>query len=306
MILVVGASGVVGGAVVARLLAPPEAVSEGAPEERRRPRVRALVRAEFDALRLRDQGVEAVVGDLVTGRGVDEAMRGVTALVYAADTLGRNGDVVTNELEAVQHALIAARAAGVRRVVALSHVAASEEARSRYLVARWGVELAVRQSGLEWVILRLPVVIGRGSLLWELHRRLVDRSPVVPMFRSRLVEVEPVALSDVAEAVCLSIDGEPGGNLYYVTGASRVRWREVMRAWARVSHRRRVFVPLPGWGERSLQTLAGTLGRLPGSEAGMLIETLRERQVCPDPSLRFPLGRRPLPLEAALQAVRSS
>lgn len=85
-----------------------------------------------------------------------------------------------------------------------------------------------------------------------------------------------------------------------------MRWREVMRAWARVSHRRRVFVPLPGWGERSLQTLAGTLGRLPGSEAGMLIETLRERQVCPDPSLRFPLGRRPLPLEAALQAVRSS
>ena len=124
-----------GAAVIARLLAAEP-----------RPRLRAFVHAEFDALRLRDQGVEAVVGDLVTGRGVDEAMRGVTALIYAADTAGRSGDVVTNELEAVQHALIAARAAGVRRVVALSHVAASEEAYSRYLVARWGVELAVRQS----------------------------------------------------------------------------------------------------------------------------------------------------------------
>ena len=62
MILVAGAAGTVGAAVVARLLATDP-----------RPRLRAFVHAEFDALRLRDQGVEAVVGDLVTGRGVDEA-----------------------------------------------------------------------------------------------------------------------------------------------------------------------------------------------------------------------------------------
>ncbi len=293
MILVVGASGTVGAAVVARLLAVEP-----------RPRLRAFVHTEFDALRLRDQGVEAIVGDLVTGRGVDEAMRGVTSLVYAADTAGRAGDIVTNELEAVQHALIAARGAGVRRVVALSHVAASEEAHSRYLVARWGVELAVRQSGLQWVVLRTPLIVGRGSTLWELHRRLVDRSPVVPMFRSRHVEVEPVALSDVAEAVHLALDGEAVDQLYDVAGASRVTWSDVVKAWARSSGSRRIYLPLPGWGERPLVALAGTLGRLPRNETAVLVQTLRERQVCPDPSLRFPLGRRPLTLEAAIGALR--
>lgn len=303
MILVVGAAGTVGAAVVQRLLAarPPD----GEP----RPRLRAFVRAEFDALRLRDQGVEAVVGDLVTGRGVDEAMRGVTSLVYAADTADQPGTdtdgIVTNELEAVQHALIAARAAGVRRVVALSHVAASEEAYSRYLVARWGVELAVRQSGLEWFVMRLPVVVGRGSTPWELHRRLVDRSPVVPMFRSRHVEVEPVALVDVAEAVQLALSGEAAaGQIYYVTGASRVKWSDVVKGWARSSQSQRIFLPLPGWGERSLVALGGTLGRLSRSETTILVETLRERQVCPDPSLRFPLGRRPLDLDAAMSELR--
>jgi len=293
MILVVGASGTVGAAVVARLLAVEP-----------RPRLRAFVHTEFDALRLRDQGVEAIVGDLVTGRGVDEAMRGVTSLVYAADTAGHSDEIVTNELEAVQHALIAARAAGVRRVVALSHVAASEEAHSRYLVARWGVELAVRQSGLQWIVLRTPLIVGRGSTLWELHRRLVNRSPVVPMFRARHLEVEPVALSDVAEAVHLALDGEATDHLYYVTGASRVTWSEVVKGWARASGSRRIYVPLPGWGERPLVALAGTLGRLPRTKAAVLVETLRERQVCPDPSLRFPLGRRPLTLEAAIAALR--
>lgn len=295
MILVVGASGTVGEAVVQRLLATEP-----------RPRLRAFLSTEFDALRLRDLGVEAIVGDLVTGRGVDEAMRGVTSLVYAADTSGGDGDIVTNELEAVQHALIAARAAGVRRVVALSHVAASEDARSRYLVARWGVELAVRQSGLEWVLLRTPVIVGRGSTLWELHRRLVDRSPIVPLFRSRHVEVEPVALSDVVEAVQLALDGEPGGHLYYVTGASRVRWGDAVKAWARANGAHRVFLPVPGWGERQLEALGGALGRLPRTKTSALLETLRERQVCPDPSLRFPLGRRPLTLDAAIEAVRQA
>lgn len=295
MILVAGASGAVGAAVLARLAA-----------QEPRPRLRAFVRAEFDALRLRDLGVEAVVGDLVTGRGVDEAMRGVTALVYAVDTAGGEGDLLTNELEAVQHALIAARAAGVRRVVALSHVAASEEARSPYLVARWAVELAVRQSGIPAVILRVPLVIGRGSTLWELHRRLVDRSPVVPLFRSRHVEVEPVAVSDVAEAVSLSLAAEGGGGIYYVTGASRVTWAEVVRGWARTTGARRVFVPLPGWGQQPLETLAGTIGRLPRGEASIQIATLRERQVCPDPSLRYPLGRRPLTLDAAMAELRQA
>ncbi|MDA0302373.1 MAG: NAD(P)H-binding protein [Chloroflexi bacterium] len=294
MILVVGASGAVGSALVARLSAGEAS-----------PRIRTFVRREFDALRLRDQGLEAVVGDLVTGRGVDEAMRGISTLVYAADTRGRDGDVVANEVDAIQHALIAARAAGVRRVIAMGHVAAAEESDSRYLVAQWARELAVRQSGLEWQMLRAPMIVGRGSVLWELMHRLVDRSPFVPLFRWRHVEVEPVALGDVVEALSLALadDGRPGQS-FDVTGASRITWSEVLRGWAHTTGRRRIYVPLPGWGEQQLTGLGWTVARLPRSETALLVETLRERQVCPDPSRRFPLDRRPLTYEAAVQAVR--
>ena len=76
-----------------------------------------------------------------------------------------------------------------------------------------------------------------------------------------------------------------------------------MKGWARSSGSRRAYVPLPGWGERPLVALGGTLGRLPRAETAVLVETLRERQVCPDASLRFPLGRRPLTLDAAIDAL---
>ena len=300
MILVAGASGCVGSALIAALNGTPGPA--GAPR-----RLRAFVRREFDALRLRDQGVEAIAGDLVSGRGLDEAMRGVKTLVYLVDTLDRGGDIVSRDLAAVQQTLIAARAAGVERVIAMSHVAASEEATSPYLVARWAVELAVRQSQLDWLLVRAPIIIGRDSTLWELLHRVVDRSPVVPLFRWRRVEVEPVALSDVVDALRLAIDDpERGQHSYDVTGASRITFGEVLRGWARATGAPRVYVPLPGWGERQLAATGWTLARLPRTETRSLVETLRERQVCPDPSRRFPLGRRPLTYEAALAEFRSA
>lgn len=296
-ILIAGASGFVGAALLDELRAHPS------PDGKPRP-VRALVRREFDAVRLRDQGVEAVTGDLATGRGLEAALRGVRTLVYLVHTLDAPGDVVANDLEAVQNALLAARAAGVKRVIYLGNVGASPEARGQHLVARWATELAIRQGGLAWLVLRAPLIVGRGSTLFEMMRRTVDRSPVVPLFRWRRTEVEPVALGDVVEALRVAIDDpEMAGRTYDVAGATRTTYGELARMWGRGGRRPRVFLPLPGWGEGVEEQLAWSLARLPRRETRLLLETLRERQVA-DPSRRFPLGRRPLTLEAALEAVR--
>ena len=297
MILIAGASGFVGSALLDELR---EHAAPGG-----RPRlVRALVRREYDAVRLRDRGVEAVTGDLATGRGLEAALRGVRTLVYLVHTLDAPGDVVANDLEAVQNALLAARAAGVKRVVYLGHVGASPEARGQHLVARWAVELAVRQGGLAWLVLRAPLIAGRGSTLFEMMRRTVDRSPVVPLFRWRRTEVEPAALADVVEALRLAVDDEEmAGRTYDVTGTTRTTFGAMARAWGRKGRRPRLYLPLPGWGEGVEEQLAWSLARLPRRETRLLLETLRERQVA-DPSRRFPLGRRPLALDAALDAAR--
>ncbi len=235
-------------------------------------------------------------------------MRGVDTVAYLVHTLDRSGDLVANDLEAAQNLLLAARAAGVRRVVYLGAVGAAEDAPSRHLVARWATELAVRQSELDWVVLRAPLIIGAGSTLFELMRRVVDRSPVVPMFRWRRTEVEPVALADVLLALRQTLDApldDPAYSerVFEVCGPDRLTFGDVVRGWGRAAGKRRLWLPLPGWGEGTQEQLAWTLARLPRRETRALLETLRVRQVCSDPSLRFPLPQRPQPLSAALAAV---
>ena len=292
MILVCGATGFVG-----RALLPVLAEKHGV-------RVRGLVGSEFDAVRLRDLGHEAAAADLVEGRGLDPAMRGVKTVVYATDTLSRGGDIVANELEAMQNTMLAARSAGVQRVVFLGHAAASEAAAAPYLVARWAAELAARQSGIETVIVRAPLIVGRGAPLFEWLRGLGARWPIVPLFSWRRTEVEPVALGDVVEALGLAaVEPELGGRELLICGPDRMRAGEVVRAWARATGRRRLFVPLPGEGYTLSTAVGWAQGQRDWRALRLQIETLREAQVCRDPSQRFPLGRRPVNLATALAAV---
>ncbi len=285
MILIAGASGFVGRALLDAL-----AGRGGEP-------VRALVRREFDAVRLRNRGVEAMVGNLTAGAGLDTAMRGVQTFVYLAHTPDLPGDPVANELTAAQNATLAARSAGVQRVVHLGPIA-------RYLVARWAVELAVRQSGMTSVVLRAPIIVGDGGTLFEMMRRFVNRSLVVPLFGWRRVAVEPVALSDVVEALTMAIDDRQFDERSFdVSGGERMTFGELVRGWGRATGKHRLYLPLPSDGERVTEQMAWTLARLPRRKTRLLLEALREPQVSGDPSRRFPLPHRPLTYREALSAL---
>jgi uncharacterized protein YbjT (DUF2867 family) len=135
-------------------------------------------------------------------------------------------------------------------------------------------------------------------------RRLVDRSPVVPLFSWRRVPVEPVALADVVEALRIAtLDEELDGRAFDICGSERTTFGGVVRGWGRAHDKKRLYLPLPGRGERVSEHAAWTLARLPRRETRLLLETLRDAQVCRDPSRRFPLPHRPLSYSQTLASL---
>jgi uncharacterized protein YbjT (DUF2867 family) len=103
-----------------------------------------------------------------------------------------------------------------------------------------------------------------------------------------------VALTDVVEALRIAaLDEELDGRSFDICGSERTTFGGIVRGWGRANGKKRLYLPLPGRGEGIGEQAAWALARLPRRETRLLLETLREPQVCRDPSRRFPLPHRP-------------
>lgn len=285
MILVTGATGLVGSHLVRALRA----------EERP---VRILVRSGSRLDALWPLGVEPVEGDLEHPQSLDGAVRGVESVLHAAARVVVHGDeerVLAVNLEGTLSLARAARQAGVRRFVFLSSVAvygrsgegAVDEdsalepsgAYSRSKVESERALLAMHAAGeLDVRIVRPCIIYGPGDRHFLPSLLPALRLPVVPLPGGGRALTSLVHAADVARATLLSWSCQAAsGRAYNVTDGQPVRWAQLFRLTARLMGRRPLFLPLPG---RPLVLLASALhpvARLAGARAAALLHpgTLR-------------------------------
>lgn len=187
MELITGASGYVGGRLVERLL------SEGRP-------VRALAR---DPSRLAARpDVEAVSGDLISGRGLREALDGCSVayyLVHSMEAGEPDGDFADRERRAAETFATAAGSAGVNRVVYLGGIAPSGPAPSAHIASRLEVERILLEGAPRATALRASIVIGSRSSSFRMLVRLVERLRFLPMPGWRRNRTQPIAERDAVE-----------------------------------------------------------------------------------------------------------
>jgi len=220
-ILVTGATGTLGRAVVPRLADPGRGV-------------RALSR------RPRPVGPgdhEWITGDLRSGAGLEEAVSGVTAIVHCATDARAPG----RDVACTRNLLDAARRAGSPHLVYISIVGV-DRVPLRYYRVKLEVEALVERSGLPWTILRATQFHDLvGSVLRQLARPPVM---LVPAGTS----VQPVGAGDVAARLAELAQGAPAGRVPDLGGPEVLTCTDLARADLRARGRRRlvVGVRLPG------------------------------------------------------------
>jgi uncharacterized protein YbjT (DUF2867 family) len=232
LLLVTGATGYIGGRLVRALR------DEGA-------RVRCMARRPDEARARLGVGVEGVAGDVLEPASLAAALAGVHTAWFLIHAMAAPSGFAEQEREGALNFARAAREAGVRRIVYLGGLGA-DAALSPHLASRHEVGRLLRESGVPTLELRASVIIGSGSLSFELVRALVERLPMLLMPRWVSTRTQPIAIDDViaylAAAAQVSMDDS---TVAEIGGRDRVSYEDLMREYAAQRGLRRAFVRVP-------------------------------------------------------------
>lgn len=221
-ILVTGASGFIGSTLISRLAADGH-------------ELRAVSR---DPRRILAIGAQVVKGDVLSGAGLKEALAGIDVAYYLVHSMEKRGDphdqataiaFPDRERLGAQRFALAARDAGVSRIVYLGGPLPRSDAPSRHLASRANVERILLAEVPDSVALRASIVIGARSRSFRLLVRLVERLPVIalPVWHSQLVQ--PIDVRDVIEMLVGAAHvSEAAGRSFEVGGPEQLTYEQLL------------------------------------------------------------------------------
>jgi len=263
--------------------------------------VRALVRDPARASRLRAWGCELVAGDVTDAASLGRACEGVDAVVGLVSILnGRPADFERLMAQGTRDLVAAAQSAGVRRFVLASALGLDERSRDAvpYFAAKWEMERAVRESGLEHVIFRPSFVFGRDGGALQVFLRLARFAPVTPIIGDGLSRLQPIWVEDVAEFFARSL--EQGSGVVELGGPDAVTWDDFWARLKRTTGNRRPSVHVP-FGVMRLQAAAMELFPNPPLTRDQLTMLQLGDNVVSDPAPAAAFGVELVPLDEQLR-----
>ncbi len=290
--MLTGATGFIGGLLLGKL-------------EARGHAVRCLARRPDRLTSRTGPATEVVAGDCLDEESLDRAMSGVKLAYYLVHSMGGPGSFEDVDREAARRFGAAAARAGVRRIVYLGGLGEGEGL-SPHLRSRRDTGDALRAAGVPVVELRCSVVIGAGSLSFEMVRALVERLPVMITPRWVAVKAQPIAVEDVlAYLVAVGEDEGEAPPVCEIGGPDVVSYGDIMREYARQRGLTRRMIPVPLLTPRLSSLWLRLVTPLYANVGRQLIEGVRNRTVVvdPTPARRYAVTPRGL-RQAVSEAIR--
>jgi len=294
VILLTGGTGYIGGRLIPLL-------------ERRSIHLRCMVRRP-DNLRARvAHSTELVEGDVLNPESLPLALQGVDTAYYLIHSMGSAIDFEQDDRLGAANFSVAAKQAGVRRIIYLGGLGNPKKALSEHLRSRQETGEILRRAGIEVIEFRASIIIGSGSLSFEMIRALVERLPVMICPKWVATPTQPIAIEDVLDYLlaALELEGEES-RIFEIGGPDRVCYGDLMREYARQRGLTRLMISVPVLTPYLSSLWLGLVTPVYARIGRKLIEGLRSPTVVEDASALQAFAIRPQGLSSAIaKALRN-
>ncbi len=270
-VLLTGVSGYVGGRLLKLLEKEPVVL-------------RCLARNTAKIKDLVEKSTEVVQGDVMDRPSLEKAMQGVHTAYYLIHMMSGSKDFEKQDRQAAINFAEAAKNAGVKRIIYLGGLGDDNtEGLSPHLRSRHEVGKIFLDSGVETIEFRASLVIGEGSISFDLVKTLTDRLPVMLCPRWLTTPTQPIAVDDVLSYLMAAKDLPPGPSQIFEIGSEDVTtYGGIIREYARQKGLRRWLIYVPVL-TPYLSSLWLTLVKRSSFEVGRhLIEGLKNPTVVQD------------------------
>lgn len=244
-----------------------------------------------------------VEADALRPETLDEALAGVDVAYYLIHSMsGRETGFDQRDREAAYNFAVAAKKAGVRRVIYLGGLAATGASVSLHLKSRHNTGAVLRKYGPGLIEFRAGIIVGNGSISFEIIRCLTERLPLMICPRWVVTRTQPIAIDDVLAYLVAALDvsgsvEEP----IEIGGATVETYRSMMLGYARQRGLQRWLVRVPVLTPRLSSYWLDLVTPFSPALSRPLIEGLRSESICTSSlaSQLFP-GIQPISYESAV------
>ncbi len=237
MILVTGATGFIGRALVRQLSQTGQ-------------QVRVLLRPSPESPRIpKGVPVEVAVVSLNDERGVRAALRGVDQVYHlaSAGSQGRRGNLLTTDIEGTRNLAQAAKDANIEKLIYLSYIGADRASAFPMQKAKGIAEEHIRRSGVPYTIIRSTVVFGAEDRFTNTLAALLRRVPFFfPIPNDGRTLLQPLWVEDLVTCLTWTLENaETTNQTYEIGGGEYFTLRQILETLMGVTHAPRILVPLP-------------------------------------------------------------
>ena len=289
-ILVTGATGYIGGQLIPKLTEAGHQVACMARDPQR-------LRGD------RWEKVEIRQGDVLDRASLRSAMQGIDVAYYLIHAMaGGAQGFEEREFSGAENFGKAAKEAGIQRIIYLGGLGDCEKGLSPHLWSRQHVGEILRASGVPVTEFRAAVVIGLGSISFEMFRYLTERLPIMITPKWVTTRCQPIAIKNVLDYLTLCLTQPQSiGKIYEIGGPDVITYGDMMREYACARHLKRYLIPVPILTPRLSSYWVNIVTPIPRSYAQPLIEGLRSEVVVHDPSAQEDFNIKLIPYPDALR-----